>query len=95
MRMRQFFVVARCCLLSAVLSAGLFLDAGLAQDPTPVITVAIRRTGRLSRRSTMLSWFRPTAFATTIRDDTARRICCNLDSRVRVLPRACFLLIPR
>jgi alkaline phosphatase D len=35
MQMRYFFAVARCCLLAAILSAGL----GLAQDPTPVIVV--------------------------------------------------------
>ena len=35
MQMRYSFVVVRCCLLAAVLSAGF----ALAQDPTPVITV--------------------------------------------------------
>jgi predicted AlkP superfamily pyrophosphatase or phosphodiesterase len=37
MRMRYCFVVRRC--LVAVLSAGLCIGMGLAQDPTPVITV--------------------------------------------------------
>lgn len=37
--MRRFLVVARCCVVAAFLSAVLFLDAGLAQDTTPVITV--------------------------------------------------------
>jgi alkaline phosphatase D len=40
MGMRQFLVVARCCVVAAFLSAGLFLDADLAQDPTPVITLS-------------------------------------------------------
>jgi len=39
MQMRYSVVVFRFCLLTAVLWAGLFTRLGLAQDPTPVITV--------------------------------------------------------
>jgi alkaline phosphatase D len=39
MQMRYALIVTRCCLLVAVLSAGLFSVRGLAQDPTPVIAV--------------------------------------------------------
>src|SRR5258708_21182201 len=39
MGMRLFLVVARCWVVAVFLSTSLFLDAGLAQDPTPVITV--------------------------------------------------------
>jgi predicted AlkP superfamily pyrophosphatase or phosphodiesterase len=39
MQMRYVIAVVRCCLLTGVVSAGLFAGPGLAQDPTPVITV--------------------------------------------------------
>ena len=55
----------------------------------------IRRTLRPSRRSTMWFWSRSTAFGMTILEDTARPIFCNLDSKVRALPRACCPLIRR
>src|SRR5258708_23002390 len=39
MQMRYALAVVRCCLLAGVVSAGLSAGPGLAQDPTPVITV--------------------------------------------------------
>src|SRR6267154_1041318 len=39
MQLRYALIVSRCCLVAAVLSAGLFNVRGLAQNPTPVIEV--------------------------------------------------------
>src|SRR5882762_10071481 len=39
MQLRYALIVSRCCLVAAVLSAGLFNVPGLAQNPTPVIAV--------------------------------------------------------
>jgi predicted AlkP superfamily pyrophosphatase or phosphodiesterase len=39
MQLRYALIVSRCCLVAAALSAGLFNVRGLAQNPTPVITV--------------------------------------------------------